>query len=61
MVWNKADRLAARGARAPARGATAAWPSAPRRETGWTLLLAKADRTLFAAGGQALPLESAVP
>jgi len=60
MVWNKADLLAPGEADALLREHGGVAISAERR-TGLELLLEKANTTLFAAGGQALPLESALP
>jgi len=59
MVWNKADLLAPEEADALLREHGGVAISAERR-TGLELLLENANTTLFAAGGQALPLESAV-
>ena len=60
MVWNKADLLAPEEIDALLREHGGVAISAERR-TGLELLLEKANTTLFAAGGQPLPLESAVP
>ncbi|HVE87492.1 MAG TPA: GTPase HflX, partial [Myxococcales bacterium] len=59
MVWNKADLLAPEEIDALLRGHGGVAISAERR-TGLERLLEKANTTLFAAGGQPLPLESAV-
>ena len=59
MVWNKADLLAPEEIDALLRDHGGVAISAERR-TGLERLLEKANTTLFAAGGQALPLESAV-
>jgi len=60
MVWNKADLLPAEEIDRLLQEHGGVAISAERK-TGLELLLEKANRTLFAAGGQALPIQSAVP
>ncbi len=60
MVWNKADLLSADEVEQLLKNQGGVAISAERK-TGLELLLEKANTTLFAAGGQALPLENAVP
>jgi len=60
MVWNKADLLPQEESDRLLQEHGGVAISAERK-TGLELLLEKANRTLFAAGGQALPLQSAVP
>jgi len=61
MVWNKADLLSPEEVDRLLEQHGGGVAISAERRTGLELLLEKANRTLFADGGPALPLESAPP